>query len=163
MNLYQIAFIIGICFFYSCIFQAHKENKHADKTFFAPENQPEAEPYYQFARRLENSIKEGNPNFFNDNFDLNLLVSNLLRKTGVPTKTGHIFAQEVLANIDAGTQIVTLLQGESNYKLLGISNLPSQPTVWFRITLNGVPDYHRIQLTVAPTVDLVRIQDFCIL
>ncbi|OWY20023.1 hypothetical protein C7N43_24530 [Sphingobacteriales bacterium UPWRP_1] len=121
-----------------------------------------AEPYYTFAIQLEDSVNNGLPDFFNAHFDVNLVTARLFREIKAPRKFVQTFSGSIKESIDAGAQVIASLEGTGVYHLVGITGLPDKPSAIFRVSNNGMLNYHQVFFSPASTVDLVRIEDFCI-
>ncbi|MGB0838756.1 MAG: tetratricopeptide repeat protein [Chitinophagales bacterium] len=130
--------------------------------FFAACGGDDKAKYIEFSKSLENAVNRGEAVFFNQHFDLQQILSDVVTTIVAPTNFQEGFVLGVKENLDVGTQISGSLGIKGNYTFLRLLNYPEKPTALFRIVSEqeGI-NYHAIQLG-KNSQDDIKIKDFYI-
>ncbi|MBP6665381.1 MAG: hypothetical protein KA168_08860, partial [Chitinophagales bacterium] len=118
--------------------------------------------YDAFATKLEKSINEHNPDFFNQHFGFQAIINNIVNSIEVPDEYRKGFEMGVQHDLNVGETIVNLLGEDGAIKLLKIKTSP-QPTAFYRVASSQGINYIEMYLTPSDsTEDKVLIKDFYI-
>lgn len=115
--------------------------------------------YEEFAQNLATSINEGNPNYFNEHFDLTGMLDQVIADYETPEDFEMGFVEGVSSSLNVGQELVNSLGALGYYRLLRINNYTEQPVALFRLVSGSDINYHEVFLS-PPTSNTIRITDF---
>lgn len=118
--------------------------------------------YNAFAAKLEKSLNEHNPDFFNQHFDFKTIINNIANSIEVPDDYRKGFEMGIQANLNVGNTLVNLLGQDGAIKLLNVKMSP-QPTAFYRVASSEGINYVEMYFAPSDTMaDKVKIKDFYI-
>ena len=104
------------------------------------------ETYQQFALQLQDSVNARNLEFFNQQFDLDGIITKVTTSVAAPAHYATDFSTYIRQGMDVGGQIVGSLGQVGKYKLLRIKDYPNNPTALFRLANEQGINYHELYL-----------------
>lgn len=116
--------------------------------------------YEDFAKEIESHIQKGDPSFFNDHFEFDAIIDDIVASVGTPEDHEKSFRNNIKQELNVGATFMSMMgkDGLGSIKFLRLRNFPDKPTALFRFASSEGLNY--MEAYLKNTRDGIKISDF---
>lgn len=116
----------------------------------ATRTMPSDQAAFAFSQQIATAMKDRNPRFFNDHFDLDAMLNRTLAGLDLTSANRALLRGQLKQSWNFPQDIVRLLDSRGDYAFLRLRTVDGQKRGLFRMVLEDGFDYHELVLAADP-------------